>query len=793
MNHKRPSLLPQTILLLFLTPLLLLISPSAFTQRKTISLSGEWEFDRTVEAFPPAKFTRTIPVPGLIHLAEPKIGDYDIWFRRPETPDAPEAKLAHGVYDIDYVPKYNWYRKSVMVHDSLQGREFLLRIRKSQYVTQVYVNGIDMGTSMECYTPVEFPVTRALRFGGENEILIKVGDRYWLPPQAAGSTDKEKEHYLPGIWDEVELIAAGKVQVNNVLVLPDAAEGRVTAKVRLRSYFPQQIMYGDPKSDQVTVLVEIFEKETGRKAGEAFTEVEARREHFTVVEMGMELEDPRLWSPEDPFLYEAVTTVWLENHPGEGDPARPAEGQPSSLSAPWPAGPSAPWPSSMPAGRLTGPADRQTDRFGLRDFERRGKYFYLNGEKIFLRGTNITLQRFFEDPDCGNLAWDREWVKKLIIDDAKKLHWNAMRICVGIVPGFWYDLADEHGMMFQNEWNYWQTHGWDDQVRREYTHWVWADGNHPSIVIWDAINENWDHYIGNVLIPELKQLDPTRIWDAGYMTAGEMGNDEMDEPHPYEGFRPWSQLEAFEKNPYPLGDLDYRNQKNIESIESGAAQLVNEYGWVWLWRDGRPSKLTTRLYEYYLGDASDPVVNREFQAYWLQCETEWLRSIRAHAGVLSFTHLTNNYGYTGDWYTGDIARLQAGPTLEWFRHAFAPSAVFINHPDERYMKQFEPHRPGSRMLFTLKAINDFGERETGSVKIRLFDAGGAEVWSDQLAMEVAPYGSKSYPVVLDLPEEPGGYTLVTEFEGSLSPLKGQISRRFINVGVRGGEYHNVDP
>ncbi len=734
----------------YVTLLLLLVSVTALSQRTTISLSGEWEFDRTVGAFPPKEFTRTIPVPGLIHLARPKIGDYDTWFRKPE---APETKDSHSVYDIDYIPKYNWYRKSLVIDDSLSGREFLLRIRKSQYVTQVYVNGIDMGTSMECYTPVEFPVTRALKTGEENEILVKVGDRYWLPPQAAGSTDKEKEHYLPGIWDEVELIASGKVQVNNTLFLPDAAGGKVTAKVRLRSYLPQQIMYGDPKSDPVSVRVEIFEKGTGKKAGEGMLEADARREHFTEAELEVVLMDPRLWTPDNPFLYETVTTVWMEGEP----------------------------------------VDRQAGRFGLRDFRRKGKYFYLNGEKIFLRGTNITLQRFFEDPDCGNLAWDREWVKQLIIDDPKQLHWNAMRICVGIVPDFWYDLADEYGMMFQNEWNYWQTHGWDDQVRQEYTHWVWADGNHPSIVIWDAINENTDAFIGNVLIPELQKLDPTRTWDAGYMTAGEMGDDEMDEPHPYEGFRPWSELEAFEKNPYPLGDLDYRNQKNIESIESGAAQLVNEYGWVWLWRDGRPSKLTTRLYEYYLGDASDPSVNREFQAYWLQCETEWLRSIRVHAGVLSFTHLTNNYGYTGDWYIGEIADLEPGPTLEWFRHAFSPSAVFINHPDERYMKQFEPHRPGSRLLFTLKAINDFGERENGSVRVRLFDAGGSEVWSDRLAIEVASYGSKSYPVVLELPDEPGGYTLVTEFRGNLSPLERQISRRYLNVGVRAGEYHAVLP
>ena len=102
-----------------------------------------------------------------------------------------------------------------------------------------------------------------------------------------------------------------------------------------------------------------------------------------------------------------------------------------------------------------------------------------------------------------------------------------MRVCVGIAPKLWYDIADESGLLLQNEWLYWQNHGWDEQVRAEYTDWVWADGSHPSIVIWDAINENWDPFIGNVLIPDLKKLDPTRVWDAGYMTSEHMTLDEM--------------------------------------------------------------------------------------------------------------------------------------------------------------------------------------------------------------------------------------------------------------------------
>ncbi len=720
-----------------------------YGQRTVISLNGTWQFDRTEKAFPPQAYRRTIPVPGLIHLAMPKIEDYDIWFKKPESI---VEKSAHGVYDIDYVPKYNWYRKSVPIDESHRGKQVLLRIKKSQYVTQVYINGIDMGTSMECYTPIEVPVTRALNFGQENEILIKVGDRYWLPPQAAGSTDKEKEHYLPGIWDDVELIISGNIQVNNTLLLPDAKNGKVTARVRVRSFLPQQIMYGDPKFEDVNVSVKIFEKNSDRQVGDASITMQAKRENLTIGKLEIDIENPHRWTPDDPFLYRTETLVVLD-------------------------------------GKII---DKQEDQFGLRDFTRKGKFFYLNDQKIFLRGTNITLQRFFEDPDCGDLAWNRDWVKKLIIDDPKKISWNAMRICVGIVPDFWYDLADEYGMMFQNEWNYWQTHGWDEQIRSEYTNWVWSDGNHPSIVIWDAINENWDPFIGNELIPELQALDPTRIWDAGYMTAEDMGNDEMDEPHPYEGMRPWVDANSYNENPYPLGDLNYRNRVNIESIESSAAQLVNEYGWIWLWRDGRTAKLTNEFYKYYLGDITNIEQNRQFQAYWLQCETEWLRSIRQHAGVLAFTHLTNNYGYTGDWYINDIKDLEPGPALSWFEHAFAPSAVFINHPDERYMQQFAPHIPGSQLLFTLIAINDFPEQEEGMVNIKLYSENGDISWTQNQAITIPGYGEKTLPVILDLPSSPGGYTLVTEFQGTLNPVKTQKSRRYLKVGDGKYKYFEIN-
>jgi beta-galactosidase len=628
----------------------LIVHPVSGNERTVINLNGIWQFDQTLNAFPPAQFTRTIPVPGLIHLANPKIDEYDIFFKRP---DNVESKDQHNLYNIDYTPRYSWYRKTVFIPGELEGKNGVITIKKSQYVTQIYLNGLDMGTSMACYTPVEFPVTRALKFGAENEILIRVGDRVWLPGEAAGGTDKEKEHYLPGI----------------LLVLPSVEKKKVTVKAMLRNFKSAQIFYGDVMEDSVTLDVTIAEKQTGKVIAAGAGIFLSKRDNLSAVMIDIPVQGFLTWSPDQPFLYVASATLKTNQ----------------------------------------GVSDKVDKQFGMRDFTRKGKFFYLNGEKIILRGTNVTLQRFFEDPDCGNLVWDRNWVKKLLIDYPKQLNWNMMRICVGIVPDFWYDLADEYGLMFQNEWLYWQNHGWDEQIRKEYTDWVWSDGCHPSIAIWDAINENWDDYIGNELIPELKKLDPTRMWDAGYMTGDQMELDEMDEPHPYQGPMPWVSIPAFEKNPYPLGNLDYKPDIIRKIQESGSAQLVNEYGWIWLWRNGLPSKLTVDVFKYYLGVNSTPEQNRDFQAYWLQLETEWLRSEPSLAGVLAFCYLANNYGYTGDWFSGNIKELNPTPSLDWFRHAFAPAATFINMTDERYTKFVKPHKPGSTLLFNLTGENQIGK------------------------------------------------------------------------------------
>jgi hypothetical protein len=202
--------------------------------------------------------------------------------------------------------------------------------------------------------------------------------------------------------------------------------------------------------------------------------------------------------------------------------------------------------------------------------------------------------------------------------------------------------------------------------------------------------------------------------------------------------------------------------------------------------------LTVEVYEHYLGKNSTPTQNWELQAYWMQLETEWLRSEPSIAGVLAFCYLANNYGYTGDWFAGNIKDLKPTPTLDWLHHAFAPSATFINLTDERYIRMVEPHEPGTNLLFNLSGVNNHPSIVSGSVKVKLINSAGKSVSEQIRQVKLQPYVGTELPVSIQLPEQAGGYVLVAEF----TPENGStvISRRFLKVGKASSySFFNLNP
>ena len=144
----------------------------------------------------------------------------------------------------------------------------------------------------------------------------------------------------------------------------------------------------------------------------------------------------------------------------------------------------------------------------------------LNGKPYFLRGTNVCIYRFFEDPPRGDRPWREEWVRRLH-RAFRSMHWNSIRYCIGFPPEMWYRIADEEGLMIQDEFPIWQGGNGrpelkSDALVKEYTEWMRERWNHPCVVIWDAQNETVTTETGKA-IQAVRHLDLSdRPWDNGW-------------------------------------------------------------------------------------------------------------------------------------------------------------------------------------------------------------------------------------------------------------------------------------
>ena len=60
--------------------------------------------------------------------------------------------------------------------------------------------------------------------------------------------------------------------------------------------------------------------------------------------------------------------------------------------------------------------DKLDTTFGMRKFEVKDGNFYLNNEKIFLRGSSIAFHRFLSAKDRKDVPWDEDWIKEFLIN-----------------------------------------------------------------------------------------------------------------------------------------------------------------------------------------------------------------------------------------------------------------------------------------------------------------------------------------------------------------------------------------
>jgi hypothetical protein len=671
--------------------LLAAISLSLSAGRTVIPLNGTWQLAESIAMDQlPGAYPHTAPVPGLAHSATPPLVGIDAFdsrefiqtsIREKKLPES--ARVEHaGVPRQDR--NFLWYKREFLA--PLKSARLLLRVRKAQFSHAVYLNGNYAGDARACFSATWFDLTRYVLWGKTNEIVIRIGAHpAVLPDWSPAGTDFEKYKWTPGIYDDVDLVALqSDTHIEHVQVAARLADSTVVIETTLRN--------------RGNATAEMIVRHSLGALASVPRPLRVPPGETASVRSTIKITHPRLWSPADPYLY-TVKTI---------------------------------------AG-----TDSLDTRFGFREFrfDTPTKRALLNGKPLFLRGSNITLHRFFEDPLSRQLPWDRAWVKRLLSDLPKEFNWNSFRFCIGPVPDFWFDIADEAGLLIQNEFFIWNGRGYfppyrEDELLAQYSDWMRDHWNHPSVAIWDASNETDSDLLRDKIIPAVRKLDlSARPWDNGYSIP--TAPDDPVEDHPYL----FSRIRS--GGNFSMTELEQMTGAKTTNAghPSAHATIVNEYGWLWLNRDGSPTLLTERVYEKLLGSAATAEQRFKLYAYYLAGLTEFWRAHRNFAGVLHFTWLTCSYPgvKTGDHWR-DVEKLELEPNFrEWVREAFKPLGLYINF--------WRPTlKPAELRTYSVMMVNDDPVPRKGRLTLA-FLAGASE----SIDFEIPALGAHTWNFTLSSP------------------------------------------
>ena len=713
---------------------------SRAAERQTVSLDGAWQIaDGKTPTEMPAAFDHSVPVPGLCNLAEPAFKDVDAFISRENMARRITYKLApddwlqkYWVGKADQERNYFWYRKAFRAPK--ERAVALLKINKAQFGTAVWLNGQKLGEYAGCFTAGIFPLGKAVRWEAENTLVVRIGAHpAVLPDNYPTGSDFEKNQWTPGIYDSVSLAFCDNPAIEAVQVAPRVASGEAVVQTRVKNYSSA------PVTASLTHTVKTWKRGKRAAACEP-VDVALQPGEEKVLTQTVKIPGAHLWSPEDPFLYV------VESRTG---------------------------------------GDSVTTRFGMREFrfDAATKRAMLNGKVYYLRGSNITLHRFFEDPLCKALPWNDTWVRKLLGDLPKKMHWNYFRFCVGPVPDRWLDICDEEGLLIQNEFFVWtggpgwfkgysRTHDTDEMIR-QYRDWMRDNWNHPSVAVWDANNETKDDSFGEKIIPAVRALDLSdRPWENSYNKPA--GPDDPVESHPYLMISGWHDKLAFKMS--DLETMDGKPGKGSLPSDTNPP-IVNEYGWLWLNRDGSPTLLTENVYAQLLGTNSTARERLDLYSYLLGAKTEFWRAHRQYAGIVHFVYLTCSYPgvYTADHFT-DVTELQLDPAFaDYMGEAFKPLGVYINF--------FQPAlKAGTNRTFTVMMVNDEAAPVSGTLALSLETGNGKELVRTEQRFALKGLGDASYTLSLPVPDFAGKSLLkATATADKKTKTQPTVSRRQVMI------------
>ena len=433
--------------------------------RFTESLNGLWKFHyarnygSAIPGFESADYDcrswEDIRVPAHIQME-----GYDVpQYANTQYPWEGHEEIAPGEIPEKFNPVAS-YVKYFEVLESMKGRRLFISFQGAESGLALWLNGHFVGYSEDTFTPSEFELTDYVQ-EGENKLAVQVFK--WT----SSSWCEDQDFYrFSGIYRDVYLYTVPDVHIRDLRIraVPDENLTKGILEICTEAW-------GEGKAEICLT-----------KDGQTFQGA------FDLKDGGitMEIENPVLWSAEDPQLYDLTIQVYDR------------------------------------AGKLQ---EYIPERVGFRRFEMKDRIMTLNGKRIVFKGVN----RHEFSSVTGRHVSEEELIKDL--KTMKQNNINAIRTCHYPDASLIYRLCDEYGLYMIDETNL-ESHGswdtveasgdfsgvvpcdrpeWLDMMLDRANSMYQRDKNHPAILIWSCGNESF----GGKDIFEMSQFfrreDPTRL------------------------------------------------------------------------------------------------------------------------------------------------------------------------------------------------------------------------------------------------------------------------------------------
>jgi len=346
-----------------------------------------------------------------------------------------------------------FYRKFFMVPTADKGKHIALQFDAAMHEADVYLNGKHIYKHLGGFLPFYIDISSKVLLGKENCILIKLNnqDNPVIPP-AKPIKDLDFNYY-GGIYRNAWLIVKDKLHISNAVQAGHEAGGGVmlhdedVSETLARVIIKTDIDNDYDKPQNTSIKLTLLDIKDNVVANSASAEQLIQPHSNGTIEQKLNVTDPKLWSPDQPYLYRLKIQV-LRN------------------------------------GIL---ADEQTLRTGIKTFKFQADGFYLNNKKLVIRGTN----RHQEYPYIGYALSDNAQYR-----DAYKIKsagFNFVR-CSHYPPSPAYlDACDELGILVMDAipgWQYFGNAEFQSNSFQNIRDMIHRDRNHASIILWEAsLNE----------------------------------------------------------------------------------------------------------------------------------------------------------------------------------------------------------------------------------------------------------------------------------------------------------------